>query len=121
MKYEVLEGGMGLKFCIHNAKSGVSRKTEQRQIFQSIWQSRKIDYYICPYCIYTVVGEEYDILFKDIEELSRVGNKIFLTLVDGKKIEVNKQNFSIKCCEQNCCNPEAIVHEYKPHKERKDS
>lgn len=121
LRYEILRGGNGLKFCQYNAIGGVSRKTEQREIFQQILQSGKIDYYLCPHCIYTVVGPEYDILFKDINMLEKIGNKIFITLIDGKKIEVNRQNFAIKCCVERCCNPDAIVKKYEPPTQKEGS
>ena len=63
MKYDILKSGTGLKFCVHNATCGVSRQIGEREIFQHIWQSKKIDYYVCPHCIYTVVGPKYNILF----------------------------------------------------------
>lgn len=120
-KYEILRGGNGLKFCRYNAIGGVSRETGQREIFQQILQSSKIDYYVCPNCIYTVIGPEYDILFKDIDFLIKSGNKVYITLIDAKRIEVNRQSFVIKCCSRECCNPEAIVKEYKPSKKKEDS
>ena len=113
MKYDILKSGTGLKFCVHNATCGVSRQIGEREIFQHIWQSKKIDYYVCPHCIYTVVGPKYNILFKDINLLKRIDNKIFIELIDGQKIEVNKQNFSINCCKKECSVPEATVQEYK--------
>ena len=120
-KYEILRGRDGLKFCHYNAIGGVSRNANQREIFQQILQSSKIDYYLCPHCIYTVVGTEYDILFRDIDFLIKSGNKIYITLIDGKRIEVNRQNFAIKCCLKKCCNPEATVNEYKPSTKKEDS
>jgi len=120
-RYEILRGGMGLKFCRYNAIGGVSREPGRREIFQQILQSSKIDYYVCPHCIYTVVGPEYDILFRDLDILKKSGNKMFITLLHGKKIEVNRQTFAIKCCSKECCNPEATVKEYSPLNKKEDS
>ena len=121
LKYEILRGRDGLKFCHYNAIGGVSRNADQREIFQQILQSSKIDYYVCPYCIYTIVGPEYDILFEDMDILEKICNKIFITLIDANKIEVNRQNFAIKCCNNECCNPDAIVRQYKPSTKKEDS
>lgn len=121
LRYEVLRGGNGLNFCLYNAIGGVSRKKGQRKIFQQILQSSKIDYCVCPNCIYTVIGPEYDILFKDINILEKNDNKMFITLIDGEKIEVNRQNFAIKCCAKQCCNPEPIVKTYNPPTKKEDS
>ena len=120
-KYEILKGGNGLKFCCYNAISGVSRETSKREIFQQILQSSKIDYFVCPHCVYTVIGSENDILFKDMNILEKSNNKIYITLVNGEKIEINRQSFAIKCCAKECCNPEATVKEYSPLNKKEDS
>lgn len=116
MNYELLTEGTGLKSCVYDAVSGVGRREDERSIFKSLLESRRIDYYICPHCVYIITMQEYDILFKDLNRLKKVGNKIFFRTVKGEMIEVNKQNFSVKCYlkEPNC--PEAWVQIYKPNK-----
>lgn len=114
MKYEILKEGTGLQFCKYNAKAGVSRESDERHIFQRILQSRNIDQYVCPSCIYLVVGPQYDVLFKDLSMISKINNKLCLILENGERIEVTSQNFSIMCCLEHSYCPEPWVKIYFP-------
>ena len=52
MKYEMLTEGTGLIACVYDAKAGVGRAPDQRQIFKDILKERTVDYYICEKCVY---------------------------------------------------------------------
>lgn len=112
MKYEILTEGTGLMSCVHDATAGVGRVPDERKVFQDFYKSKKIEYYICPKCVYVITTPQYDILFKDLSLLRGVGRKVFFNTLKGEVIEVTKQNFSIKCYlkEPDC--PEAWVQEY---------
>ena len=112
MNYEILTEGTGLMACVYDAKAGVGRVDDERKVFQDLFRSRKVDYYICEKCVYMITTPEYDILFKDLSLLKGVGRKIFFNTLKGEVIEVTKQNFSIKCYLKvpNC--PDAWVQEY---------
>ncbi len=121
MKYEILEHGMGMKFCVLNAISGVGNNAQERAIFQRIFQSNKIEYYKCPYCYYVVIGPQYDVLFKDLSILKETKYGIFLEMPEGERINVNRQNFFITCTAKECVGAEEWVKEYipRPPKEEK--
>ena len=116
VKYEILKEGTGLQFCKYNAKAGVSVEADERHIFQMILQSRNIDQYVCPSCIYLVVGPQYDVLFKNLSMISNINNRLFVTLENGDRIEVTSQNFSIMCCLEHSDCPEPWVKIYYPKK-----
>lgn len=113
MNYEILTEDTGLMPCVNDATAGVGRIPDERKIFQDLFKFKKIDYYICPKCVYVIDAGKYYILFKDLNLLNRTKKHIFFETVGGEKILVTKQNFSIKCYfkkEPNC--PDAWVKEY---------
>lgn len=112
MKYEMLTEGTGLIACVYDAKAGVGRAPDQRQIFKDILKERTVDYYICEKCVYLITTDKYDILFKDLSLLRRVRNKIYFKTVEGEMILVTRQNFSIRCYLKEPKCPEAWVQEY---------
>ena len=112
MKYEILKEGTGLMTCVYDAASGVGRVADERKIFQDLFKSRKIDYYICEKCVYVITTSQYDIMFKDLSLLRGAGRKVFFDTINGEVIEVTRQNFSIKCYLKQPACPEAWVKKY---------
>lgn len=113
MNYEVLTEGTGLMACIYDAKAGVGRAPDERQIFKDLLKSRNIDYYVCNKSVYLITTDKYDILFKNLGLLKKVNKKIYFKTAQGEMILVTRQNFSVRCYlkEPECC-PEAWVQIY---------
>lgn len=112
VNYEILTEGTGLVACIYDAKAGVGRTSDERDIFKDILKSGKLDYYICEKSVYLITTNKYDILFKDLTLLERRKGRVYFKTSEGEIIHVTKQNFSVRCYLQvpNC--PEAWVQEY---------
>lgn len=115
--FEILPLNCGKVFhkCRYNGYA-VAKSTQTRKIFERISQKSYIDFYLCDECKYIYVGQNYSILFDNLELLNTDNKGVYLNGYNNERIYLSPKNLKIVCNKKEKCAVAAWVQIYSEQK-----